>query len=101
MLTALATLPAHDMALNGRGTPDMAFPGDWVFVFGVLLLIVLIFARVYGGGNRAGGRAGHRSRGRAVHQSERRTGHPSAEHRPPEHRSAGHSSEKENGHRSG
>jgi hypothetical protein len=28
------------------------FSGSWVLVVGVILLIVLIFVRVYGGGNR-------------------------------------------------
>jgi hypothetical protein len=28
------------------------FPGAWMFVLGVILLIVLIFVRMYGRGNR-------------------------------------------------
>jgi len=38
-----------------RTTPTN-FPGAWVFVVGVILLIVLIFLRMYGGRGRPGGR---------------------------------------------
>lgn len=42
MLTEVAVL---------RHTP-VTFPGAWVFVLGVILLIVLILVRMYGGRGR-------------------------------------------------
>ena len=57
-------------AVNLR-TPDMAFPGDWVFVCGVLLLIAAIFIRMYVWGGRSRRQAGHHSRWRTVHRASR------------------------------
>jgi hypothetical protein len=56
-VTGLALIrgPAHD------------FPGAGIFVIVVLAVIVLIFIRVYGGGNQPGQRISHRSRRRTVH----------------------------------
>jgi hypothetical protein len=80
MLTGLAILvhgPGHD------------FAGAGVFVVVVLALIVLIFMRVYGGGNQPHGPAGHRSRRRTARKSGRQTAHrashPSASHPPASH----------------
>ena len=50
-----------------RTTPTN-FPGAWVFVVGVILLIVLIFLRMYGGRARSGRR-------RTAHRSGRQTAH--------------------------
>jgi hypothetical protein len=54
MLTGIAVVP----------TRDFVFPGSWAFVLGVLLLIVLIFIRMYVWGDRSGRRTARRA-GRA------------------------------------
>jgi len=54
MLTGIAVLPTH----------DMVFPGNWVFVYGVLLLILVIFVRMYVWGGRSRRRTAHRSKRR-------------------------------------
>jgi hypothetical protein len=61
MLTGLAVLQTH----------DFVFPGNWVFVFGVLLLIALIFVRVYVWGGRSGRRTAHRPGRRTAHRASR------------------------------
>jgi hypothetical protein len=56
--------------MRGLPTHDIAFPGDWVFVLAVPLLIVLIFILMYGKGDRSGRRTAHRS-GRTAHRASR------------------------------
>jgi hypothetical protein len=51
MLTGIAILPTH----------SMTFTGDWVFVYGVLVLIAVIFIRMYVWGPRSRRGAAHRS----------------------------------------
>jgi hypothetical protein len=50
--------------MRGLPTHDIAFPGDGWFVFGVLLVIVLIFMRMYVWEDRSGRRTAHRSKRR-------------------------------------
>jgi hypothetical protein len=47
------------------------FPGAWLFLFAVVLLIALIFARVYGGGDRSRRLTGHHSRRSTAHRASR------------------------------
>lgn len=46
-------------------------PYDWVPVAVIILLIVLIFVRVYGRGGRSGGGAAHKDGRRTVHRASR------------------------------
>ena len=46
-------------------------PDAWVFVIVFLFLIMLIFVRVYGMGDRSRRRTAHRSRRRTVHRASR------------------------------
>ena len=59
----------------------MTFPGDWVFFYGVLALIVLVFTRMYVWRGRSRRRTAHRSGRQTPHQSGRETAH-SASHEP-------------------
>lgn len=66
MLSGVAVLvhgPGHD------------FAGAGAFVLVVLALIVLIFIRVYGGGNQPRGPTGHHSRRRTARKSGRQAAH--------------------------
>jgi hypothetical protein len=58
--------------------PSHDFGGAWEFVVAVLLIIAVIFFRVYGPRKRSGPRATHRTPRKTVRQSEhkRRAGHP-------------------------
>jgi hypothetical protein len=66
-------------------------PGAWIFVVVVLLVIGLIWVRVYGGRDGSGRQAGHSSRRRRAAQ---RSGHDSGHHPESEtnhaHQSANH-----------
>jgi hypothetical protein len=48
--------------MRGGPTHDISFPGDGWFVIGVLVLIVLIFIRMYAWGDQSGRRTAHRAR---------------------------------------
>lgn len=51
-------------------------PGAWIYVVAVLLVIGLIWVRVYGGKDGSGRSAGHRSRRRrSAKQAAHRSGH--------------------------
>lgn len=93
------SLNVQDYGAKGDGLSDDtgAFGGAWLFLFVVIAGIVLLFTRVYAGGNRSGRQAGHRSRRRTEHRSER-TAHSSAGHSS-EH--TGHPSKRRTGHPSG
>ena len=65
MLTGVAFPPGR----LPRSFPG--FPGAWLFVFIIILLIALIFTRVYAGGDRSGRVTGHRSRRRTAHRAGR------------------------------
>jgi hypothetical protein len=72
-------------------THDITFPGDWAFVYGVLLLIVLIFVRMYVWKPRA--------RRRTVHRSGQKTAHHASgvPHRDENHEDRGVSRRRPNG----
>jgi hypothetical protein len=87
MLTGVAILvqgPGHD------------FAGAGAFVLAVLVIIAVIFIRVYGGGNQARGPTGHHSRRRAPHKSGRQAAHQA---RHPQHQGENHEHRPESGHR--
>jgi hypothetical protein len=65
MMTSVAVIP----------TGPRYIPYGWVFVVVVILLIMLIFIRVYGRGDRSRRRTAHRSGRRTAHRSRRRTAH--------------------------
>jgi len=56
-----------------RGGPihDISFPGDGWFVIGVLVLIALIFIRMYAWGDQSGRRTAHGYRRRTAHRAGR------------------------------
>jgi hypothetical protein len=59
------------IALMIRG-PSHNFGGAWEFVVAVLLIIVVIFFRVYGPRRRSGPRVTHRTSHKTVRQSARK-----------------------------
>ena len=79
------------IGLGRVSSRDIVFPGSWVFLLVVILLIVLVFIRVYGGGSRSG-RTAHRSGRQTVHRTTRvperggSHGHRTASRRRPNHR---------------
>jgi hypothetical protein len=75
------------VAILVRG-PGHDFPGAAAFVLVVLVLIVVIFIRVYGG-NQHRGPTGHHSRRRTPRKSGRQAAH-DARHRPDRGEHHGH-----------
>lgn len=65
MLTGAASPQGH----LPHGFPG--FPGAWLVLFVVILLIALIFTRVYGGGDQSRRLTGHHSRQRTARRASR------------------------------
>jgi hypothetical protein len=57
--------------MRGGPTHDISFPGDGWFVVGVLVLIVLIFIRMYAWGDQSGRRTAHGYKRRNAHRAGR------------------------------